>query len=475
MRPLILVLAFSVGLAAPVRGSQAPAAPAGQDGASYYFILGRHLESEGKLDDAIAAHKQAIALAPDVAELHAELAGLYARNDRASEAFQAAQDALKIDPENREANRIIGTIYAALGDQNQAIQPGDNPAEYPARAIAALQKARRDDTFDINIDLMLGRLYAQTGAYDKAMPLLRHVVDDQPGYQEGALLLAMTQQSAGRTPDAIQTLKQTLEINPGFYRGQLELADIYEGEQQWPEAADALAKAQALNTRNTSLAPRRAVALLNAGNAKEARAILDKLASAGSPDPAVVYLLAEAQRADHDLAGAEKTARQLLAGDPGDVRGLHVLSQVQQDRGDTKAAEATLRDLVAKAPDDANALNSLGYLLAERGAQLDEAVQLLQRAVKIEPGNPSFLDSLGWAYVQQGQLTQADEPLTEAADKLRTSSVVQEHLGDLRFKQQRFADAASAWQRALAGDGQSIDRARIEQKIRDARSRLVQK
>ena len=54
-------------------------------------------------------------------------------------------------------------------------------------------------------------------------------------------------------------------------------------------------------------------------------------------------------------------------------------------------------------------------------------------------------------YFQQGRLDQADAPLTQAAAKLQTSSVVQEHLGDLRFKQQRFADAASAWERALSG------------------------
>ena len=108
----------------------------------------------------------------------------------------------------------------------------------------------------------------------------------------------------------------------------------------------------------------------------------------------------------------------------------------------------------------------------QRGERLDEAVTLVQRALKIEPGNPSYLDSLGWAYFQQGQIDLADPPLTEAADKLKDSSVVQDHLGDLRFKQRRFADAAAAWERALGGDGQSIDRAKIEGKIREARGRM---
>ena len=104
-------------------------------------------------------------------------------------------------------------------------------------------------------------------------------------------------------------------------------------------------------------------------------------------------------------------------------------------------------------------------MLAERGQRLDEAVDLVQRALKLEPGNPSFLDSLGWAYYQQGKLDLADPPLTEAAAKMPNNSVIQDHLGDLRFKQRRFADAAAAWERSLTGDGESIDRAAIQKKI----------
>jgi tetratricopeptide (TPR) repeat protein len=258
----------------------------------------------------------------------------------------------------------------------------------------------------------------------------------------------------------------------------VRLAELYERGNHWREAADAFERAQTLNPRAVALTPRRAVALINAGRAAEARKVIEAAMSASGaakPDPALVYLLAESQRADHDLAGAEATARKLLASNPGDVRGLHVLSLVQQERGDTKAAEGTLRELLAKDPENANALNSLGYMLAERGERLDEAVQFLQRALKIEPDNPSYLDSLGWAYFQQGRLELADPPLTEAASKLLDSSVVQDHLGDLRFRQQRFTDAASAWERALAGDGQAIDREKIQQKIRNARSRMDQK
>ena len=111
-------------------------------------------------------------------------------------------------------------------------------------------------------------------------------------------------------------------------------------------------------------------------------------------------------------------------------------------------------------------------MLADHGQRLDEAVDLVQRALKIEPANPSFLDSLGWAYFRQGKLDLADAPLTQAAERLPTSSTVNEHLGDLRFKQERYEDALAAFERSLAGDGESIDRAKVEKKVRDARARV---
>jgi len=44
------------------------------------------------------------------------------------------------------------------------------------------------------------------------------------------------------------------------------------------------------------------------------------------------------------------------------------------------------------------------YFLVERGENLPEALDLIQRAIAIDPTNPSYLDSLGWAYFRQGRL-----------------------------------------------------------------------
>jgi tetratricopeptide (TPR) repeat protein len=506
--PALVILLVAGLAAAPATAAQQRAAAPAPDAAGYYFLLARHLESGKKVDEAITALQKAIELSPDSAELRAELAGVYARQDRVKEALDAADAALQRDPANREGNRILGSIYAALAEQRQPFRPGDDPTQYKARAIAALEKSRREAGVDLNVELMLGRLYLQSTEYEKAVFSLRRVVDGQPGYPEAAMLLSAALEGAGQADEAIRTLESTLEENPEFFRGHVRLAELYERQRRFQDAADAYGRAQAANSR-VDLGARQAASLINAGKPADARDLLQAaIAKKTAPDAALLYMLAQSQRLLKDFDGASATVQKLKAAFPDDSRALYVAAHILEDRGrQTEAiaafedlvkrspedgslvleyanllekggrpadAERALRDLLAKDPLDGDALNSLGYLLAERGERLDEAVDLVQRALKVEPGNPSFLDSLGWAYYQQGKLDLADPPLTEAAAKVPASSVIQDHLGDLRFKQQRFGDAVAAWERSLAGDGDSVDRAVIEKKMRDARSRVRQ-
>jgi len=524
-----------------------PQQPADAPNASYYFLLGRHLEGNGKIDDAVVAFKKAIELEPGSAEPRAELAALYARADKPREAVDAAEAAIAVDPKNREANRILGSVLAGLAEQRQALKPGDDVSGYGKRAMSALEIARGDGAGDLSIDLALARLYLDRDRPADAIPLLRRIVMEQPQYAEGSLLLAEAQEASGSADAAVETLTTLLDDQPQFFRGRVQLAELHDRQRKWAEAADAWAGVQKLNQRNTEVSARRATALLNAGRPGDARDVLRDALKIAPTDVRLSFMLAQAQRDAGDLEGAEATARALQKAHPEDVRTSYLLAQTLDARGrhqeivdllkpeiarqraanakpgqiamlmssqglallqlkrndealavfreaialapeDTAVrfqfgaaldragrsadAEKAFRDLIAEDPLDANALNYLGYMLAERGGpapSLDEAVTLIQRALVVEPDNPSYLDSLGWAYFQQGKLALADSPLSTAADKLPKNSVIQDHLGDLRLKQDRRADAIAAWERALAGDGDSIDRAKIQKKIEAAK------
>jgi tetratricopeptide (TPR) repeat protein len=138
-------------------------------------------------------------------------------------------------------------------------------------------------------------------------------------------------------------------------------------------------------------------------------------------------------------------------------------------------AEATFRQLLSRDPENAAALNYLGYMLAERGERLDESVGFVKRALQLEPENGSYLDSLGWAYFKADKLDLAEDSLRRAAEQLHTNSVIQEHYGEVLLKLGRIDEAIAAFTRALAGDGDSIDRADIDKKIRAAKLKLNKK
>lgn len=475
MRRFVLVLLTLAVIPLPSAVAQETGSQVGSDTAAYYFLVARRLEDSGKPEEAIATLQRALKLAPTSAEIRAELAAMYARSDRIAEAVTAAEEAVKFDAANGEANRILGNIYAALADQKRPLRPGDDPATYADRAVAALEKVRAPGGADINTELVLGRLYLRSGKHDQAIAALKNVFEQQPQYAEGGMLLAAAYEAAGNLADATSTIEAALQFNPGFFRAYPRLIDLYERQRRWKDAAGAYALAQEVNPK-ADLVNGHALALMNAGEVKEAQALLQRaMARESAPNAGLLYLFAESQRRQKDFTGAIDTLKKLRSAFPDRAVFVYMHAQVLEESGQFPEAEKELRALLAKDPNDANALNSLGYMFAERGERLDEAVTLVQRALKVDPGNPSYLDSLGWAFFKQGQLQQAEAPLSEAASKSPENSVIQDHLGDLRFRQQRFAEAVIAWERALSGDGESIDRAAIEKKLQDARSRVQKK
>ena len=287
-----LLLALSTGrpVVAPPQAAQPAQAPAG-----YYFMLGRHLENQGKIAEAIAAHRRAIDLDPSAAELRAELAGLYARQDQAVEALTEAEAALARDPANPEANRILGSVYAAFIDSRRPIRPGDDVATYAPKAIAALEKARIERPMDVNVELLLGRLYLRSGNAETAIPPLRKVVMDQPGYPEAAMLLAGALETANQADEAARVLEGALDENPTYTRGIVKLAELYEGQRRYKDAAAVYARAQLANPR-LYLVPQQAAALLNAGDPKTASELL-QASLARRSDPTLLYLLGQIGRA----------------------------------------------------------------------------------------------------------------------------------------------------------------------------------
>ncbi len=128
-------------------------------------------------------------------------------------------------------------------------------------------------------------------------------------------------------------------------------------------------------------------------------------------------------------------------------------------------AEADFRAALAINPEQPQVLNFLGYSLVERGEKLDEALDMIERAVDAQPDNGAIVDSLGWVYFQLGRYQDAVEPLERAASLEPVDPVVNDHLGDAFWAVGRKIEAQFQWNRALSFNPEEEEANRIRRKL----------
>lgn len=647
---LLLVVIGRPVAAQPVTPSQAAATRPANASAMYEFMLARRAESVDDFAAAEAAFRRALALDPKAADLHAELAAFYARQNRANDAVTAAEQAIALDADSEEGHRILGLVNAAWADGIVEGPAGGSEAAWRDAAITHLQRVQALPAMatDMGLQLTLARQLLAAERVAAAVPLLEKLVSQSGPASEPASMLAEALRSLGDFERATTVLEQAAAANPRFL---IALGDIYERQSKFEEAAEAFDRgAKAMRTPGRELRLRRVNALLGIADGKGAeRAVtaLTEYLAATPADAAANYLLARAhlQRRDAaaavtaaeralaieprhlptlallaahyrerydfaaivalltplgqdevtattqspadtarllaelggarqqlgDAAGAaaafEKArarlpesaplatalaeaylqagrpddairvaqeARGAAAGDLGLIRvealagiragraaaaissaetavgarrqqvpGAFVLADIYQDArrhadaigvltplaaaqpdDDMVAfrlaaayetadrvpdAERTFRAILARDPLHANALNYLGYMLANRGLKLAEALTLVDRALVVEPGNPAYLDSRGWALFKLGRAGDAEAPLRQAATALGGSSVIQFHFAEVLAALGKRSEAAVRLAQALKGDGVDIDRAAVERRLAEVR------
>jgi Flp pilus assembly protein TadD len=119
--------------------------------------------------------------------------------------------------------------------------------------------------------------------------------------------------------------------------------------------------------------------------------------------------------------------------------------QLKQDQ----LAEDQFKAALEKNPNDPYTLNYLGYWWADDGRNLEEAIKLIERAVRLRPRSGYFVDSLGWVHYKLGNYDLAVAFLEKATMLEPMDAVITGHLGDAYWEIGRIAEARFKWQYAL--------------------------
>lgn len=188
------------------------------------------------------------------------------------------------------------------------------------------------------------------------------------------------------------------------------------------------------------------------GHLKEAREHLQKLPAANDQQTAHL-ILAEAQ-----ILRRSKAHREVFDLLNDGLKKLPDYPELLYDRalaadklGKFSILEKDLRKLIKLKPDSAHAYNALGYSLAERGAQLPEALKLIRKAVELSPEDPYIMDSLGWVYYRMGNFVEGLNYLN-LAFAARPDAEIAAHLGEVLWAKGAKDNAKDIWRHALEKD-----------------------
>lgn len=447
---------------------------------------------------AIAYYEEAAALPPDDASLQYQerLADLYLLNRQMDKALASFQSLTVRLPDNIQLQKKLAMCYIALDQKEKAVE------------VLKLVVGREPD--NSQIQFYLGELYETLENTNKAVASFRSAVDTIPSNSAPYLKLAFYYMKT-EPEKAGQTLQSGLQRFPQDKK-LLEMAVQYYLRNQRPlDALNSFVSLQNLLQRdNERLSDSRyylifgiiaqqnqlydmAVALyekgleqdpdlleayirlaflhLSAHAVDDALNVMDEAVISHPEDPIAWYYCGLLNnRAETYLAaiGAFERAEALAARLPKaglllDTVFYFNYGTACERSGRFERAEALLQQAMRLDTENAEAFNYLAYMWAEKGMQLDQALEYSQHSLDCEPDNGAFLDTLGWIKYKQNQVAEALICLQAAYYFMPDDPTILEHLGDAWLASGNESQAVVWWERSYRIN---VNNKKLEEKLR---------
>ena len=432
-------------------------------------------------DYSLAAEmlRRALDQQPGNSELKQALAEDLLFSNQLDDALKLYQDAAADDPKDIKAELRISQIYRQKQDF--------------AKAREAADKAKEIDPNDLEVQYNDVNLLEAEGKIPDAIKTLKGILDatvkksyspSEKGSRANLLEnLGELERTVEQYPAAVEAFRQAADTDPdNAGRAVAEVVETYREAKDYPKAESEADAAVKKYPKDRVVSATRALVLSDLGKTDaavaEARRLMD-----GKNDREVDLSLADIYEKAKNFTEMAKVldAAEKLSETSAEKKDIAFRRGAMYERmKNYPEAEAEFRKVLDLDPDNDAALNYLGYMLADRNIRLEEARDMVSKAVAREPNSGAYLDSLGWVYFRLNKLPEAEDKLREALRYMSRDPTVHDHLAEVYFREGKIREAIAQWQSSLreyqAGPPSDMDHAevaKVQKKLEDAKVRLA--
>ncbi len=311
-----------------------------------------------------------------------------------------------------------------------------------------------DVSSDLNIRAQLARWHGLEGNNEKALNILRSVInEDQSRYQD-LLTLGLLEMQSDNFDTAEARLKALLASEQYRSNAYYHLGEVAVQKNQIDLAIDRFLRVE---RGELVVEARKQLANLamRQDNPDQAQRWFSE-ARLLFPEFKHQLYLAEAQfqTANNMASNAIPVLTEALSREPESVEILYTRALAFEQLGDINGAEIDLRKILDLKPNDPDAMNALGYTLADRTDRYQEALALIEKALEQKPESAAILDSMGWVLLKLGRFEEAEPYFVKAWEKSKDHEIAA-HYGELLWLLGRQQEAREIWEMGYESNPES--------------------
>jgi tetratricopeptide (TPR) repeat protein len=375
---------------------------------------------------AVCVLEQAAKRHPDSVEVQLLSGMVFQAQGKTREAFRFYRSAIRLVPDRPEGYVRLATLHAVGLATQDALSVIDS----------GLARVKNKDSL-LEFCETVGRIYLAGQDARSAVLFLERVRRHNPERNEIREVLGRCYIRLGRNRDATAEYTALLKNHPDSSPILMVLGELYE------EAGDTNRTREFFKRATTGIPPEpqafiRLASLSFEKDDNAAGAILDEAISRFPDDVRVrvfrALLSMRRERYEEATSHFERVAL-IIERDEAAARLVQPYFYLWyggacERAGRLDDAERLIKKYLVLNPDSAEGLNTLAFLWAEADRNLDQALDAITRALKKEPDNGAYLDTLGWIYYKKGNYPLAQEALTHALREEGDDPTILEHIGD---------------------------------------------